>query len=195
MAGRELFSKGKRGLIYTAAYKGKKAAIKVKNPESRAVERIKNEAQYLKKLNKYKIGPKFISFRKNELMYEFVEGMFILDFIGKNAKKEIKMVVKDVFGQMFILDKLGIDKEEMHHPLKHVIVNSKNKTVLIDFERCHKTLKPKNVTQWCQFLISYRRLLNKKGIKINKNRMIGLARNYKKNQNKTNMDKIIGGII
>jgi predicted Ser/Thr protein kinase len=39
----------------------------------------------------------------------------------------------------------------MHHPVKHALVRGK-KIVLIDFERCKTSLRPKNVTQVCQFI-------------------------------------------
>ena len=59
---KEFFTKGKRGFIYTAKLGKKKIAIKEKNPESKAQSRIEFEAYWLKKLNKHKIGPKFIFF-------------------------------------------------------------------------------------------------------------------------------------
>lgn len=187
------FSKGKRGLIYTGIYKNKKVAIKTKNPKSKAVERIKNEAEYLKKLNKHGIGPKFVSFKNNKLTYEFVEGDFIVNFIEKSKKTEIRTVLIKVLNQMHQLDKLKVDKEEMHRPVKHIVVTKSNKPVLLDFERAHETQKPKNVTQFCQFLISsnLNSLLAKKNIKLKRNKMITLAQKYKKEMDKQNFNNIL----
>jgi predicted Ser/Thr protein kinase len=56
----ELFSSGKRGLIYTFKKNNKIYAIKIKNPKSEAEGRIENEVKFLKILNKDNIGPKFI---------------------------------------------------------------------------------------------------------------------------------------
>ena len=103
---KEFFAKGKRGFIYTAKLGKKKIAIKEKNPESKAQSRIEFEAYWLKKLNKYKIGPKFISFKNNSLAYEFVEGIFIMDFVINSTEKDIRKVLRDIFDQMFLLDKL-----------------------------------------------------------------------------------------
>jgi HemK-related putative methylase len=181
------FTKGHRGILFTADYKGKKAVIKVKLPESKAIGRMENEGKWLKVLNKKGIGPKLFLANKDFFVYEYIPGPFILNHFEKSNKKIIIKIIKGVFDQMFILDRLGVDKEEMHHPFKHVII-SKNKPVLVDFERCHKTLKPKNVTQFCQCVNSMSRT-NKK-IKINRNKMIKLAKQYKKNQNKENLNKI-----
>ena len=80
----------------------------------------------------------------------------------------------------------------MHRPLKHVIVN-KNKAYLIDFERAHHVVKPKNVTQFCQFLIGgyAASALKDKKIGIEKNKLIKLAKIYKSNQNIKNFNNII----
>jgi len=102
-------------------------------------------------------------------------------------------VLKIIFNQMFILDKLKINKEEMHHPVKHVIV-SNNKPILLDFERCHKTLKPHNVTQFCQYIIRLSKLLKGKNIIINKKKIIKLSKIYKKDINKKNLRVILNEI-
>ena len=114
---KKFFAKGKRGFIYTAKLGKKKIAIKEKNPESKAQSRIEFEARWLKKLNKYKIGPKFISFKNDSLAYEFVEGIFIEKFIENSTKRDIKKVLRDLFNQMFLLDELGINKEEMENEI------------------------------------------------------------------------------
>ena len=95
------------------------------------------------------------------------------------------------------MDKLNVDKEEMHHPVKHVIIGKNNKASLIDFERCHEVKKGKNVTQFCQFLINKRFnfVLRKKDIKINRKDMIRCARTYKNKQIKKNLDKILRLIV
>ena len=190
---KEFFAKGKRGFIYTAKLGNKKIAIKEKNPESKAQSRIEFEAYWLKKLNKHKIGPKFIFFEDDSLAYEFVEGIFIMDFVINSTEKDIRNVLSAVFDQMFILDSLGINKEEMHHPYKHVLITKSKKPVLLDFERANNTEKPSNVTQFSDFLISNNILttLKKNNININKKHLITAAKTYKKQQNKNNFNKIL----
>ncbi len=187
-----LYAKGKRGLIYSCIYKNKKVAVKIKNPKSKAVGRIKNEAKFLEIVNKKKIGPKLLDFGDDYIVMEFVEGKFILDFFEKSKKKQIITVIKHVFEQLFVLDRLGINKEEMHHPVKHIIVTKNNKSILIDFERAKKSKKTHNITQFCQFLIGdkVREILEKEEIRINRGKIIRAAKDYSKNQNKKQLDKI-----
>lgn len=171
----EFFKKGKRGEIFLDKIKGKKVVIKRKRRESKALNAIENEAYWLRKLNKKEIGPKFISFKDGELMMEFVEGEFFGDYINKRGN--FSEVSKEVLLQCRDMDVMRVNKFEMHKPIKHIIIrkgkiNRKN-VVLVDFERCRNSEKPKNVTQFCQFLI-------KCGWKVNRKKLEILLRKYKK---------------
>jgi len=180
VTGIKFLARGKRGVVFTGTFKGRKIAIKAKKKESMAIGRIENEANYLKLLNKKGIGPKFIFAGDGYLCYEFVNGKFIVDYLEKCSKAQAKSVLKALFKQLYVLDQLKVDKEEMHHPFKHIIVGKK--AVMIDFERCHKTLAPKNVTQFLQFVSSdnLSSILKKKGISISRQKAIRLAKQYKK---------------
>ena len=183
------FTKGHRGLLFTGSYHNKKIAIKAKNPKSTAFGRIENEANWLKKLNKRGIGPKLIYADKDYFMYHFIEGDFILDFIEKSNKNQIKKILKNILNQIYKLDKLKVDKEEMHHPLKHVIIQNE-KSYLIDFERAHYSQNPKNVTQFCQFIMNIGTILAKKKIIVDKTKIMQFAKVYKNKQNNVNFRKI-----
>lgn len=193
IAGIKYFAKGKRGLIFTGNYKNKKIAVKIKHPKSEAIKRIENEAKWLKVLNKKGIGPKFLFSGKNYLAYEFVDGQFIIDAFKKLKKNAIKKILADVLTQCKLMDDIGIAKEEMHHPVKHVLITKSQKPVMIDFERMHRNRKRHNVTQFCQFIISGHlcRLLKTKGFVIDKKRIIILAKNYKQKDCEENFKRMI----
>ncbi|MBW3020055.1 hypothetical protein KY334_02055 [Candidatus Woesearchaeota archaeon] len=178
----EYFMKGARGFVYTGVYKGKKVAIKIKNPESDAIARIENEINFLTILNKYNIGPKLFLSGNKYFVYEFQEGEFMIHWM-KTASLEQKMkVLRKLMDQCFIMDKLGINKEEMMRPFKNVVIKKRNIPVLIDFERCHYTQKPKNVTQLLQYMWK-QRLIEKD--------FIDLIQEYKKDVSEKNYKKII----
>ena len=184
-----LLTKGHRGLIYTGMYKGEKVAIKKQREDVAAKGRILNEARWMKFLNRKGVGPRFIFTEDEYFVYYFVEGDFIMDYLKKASKKNIQKVLKIVLGQCYLLDQVGINKEEMHRPLKHIIVTEDNVPVLIDFERIHSTQKPKNVTQFLQFLSSKPVLdiLKQKKFKEfkgwwvdSKEKILGMAKKYKR---------------
>lgn len=162
------FAKGKRGIVFTAKYRSKKVAVKMKKESSEANNTIMHEANMLREVNKYKIGPKYLFNTKNALVYEFVEGKDLIE------SKQIKNICKKVFEQCYKLDLLGINKQEMTRPMKHVIVG--NKVTLIDFERARKAEETHNVTQFCQFVGNHVQ-------PEQKTKWIKLAQEYAKNKN------------
>jgi len=180
------FAKGKRGLILVGKYKNKKIAIKKQRKDITVTESINNEFKKLKVLNEKNIGPKLRGNGKNYIIYEFIEGIFIPEFFETENKTNIKKVIKNVLTQCFTLDSMNLNKEEMTNPYKHILISKNKKTkelkvTLIDFERCKHSIKPKNVTQFLQYLMSSKisQLLKIKGFEFNKKKLIPLAKEYK----------------
>lgn len=188
------FDEGERGIVYTAMHKGKKVAIKVKKPESEAKDRIRNEGHTLQVVNKHGIGPKLVAAEADAVVYEFVEGEFFRDWFEKAPKAKLKAAILDILKQAYELDKLDVAKEEMHRPLKNAIVTKRGKVVLIDFERTHASEKSHNVTQFCQFLLSRRDFLKKKGIALKPEMVIAAAQAYKDNPSDLSFKEITGMI-
>jgi len=171
----EIIGKGKRGIVRKGKYNGKGCAIKIVNPKSTAINRLENEANWLKKLNKKKIGPKFYYFDGSKLVMEYLDGVHLESYM---EDKNIVLVLKKILKQCRIMDKLKVNKFEMHNITKNCIVVGK-KPVLIDFERCKVSLEPKNVTQFCQFLL-------RKGFCKDKKMLLVALRKYKKNMSESN---------
>lgn len=171
------FAKGHRSVVYVGKYKDKKVAIKVGKEKV-----ISNEVKWLKILNKYKIGPKLFFSGEEFFVYAFVDGIRFVDYIKKASKKDVKKVVKKILMKMRIMDKLKVEKKEMHHPIKHVLIKD-NETKMIDFERCRDTKKPKNVTQFCQFLMNAGFVKREVGIKV--------LKKYKKKQTEKNFKEVM----
>lgn len=186
------FAKGKRSYIYVKKIKKKKIAFKVVIDKKRTKDVINNEYKFLKILNKYKIGPRLVKVTPYYVSYEFVDGKKILDWIKISNRKDIILVLKKILKQCYTMDKLKINKKELHKPIKHIII--KNKTPkMIDFERCYFTNNQKNVTQFCQFLISKNvsKILKGKKINIKKSSIIKSLKTYKRNKNQTNFNRIL----
>lgn len=186
-------AKGKRSIVYTGNFKRRKVVMKVEK-KTQAQNRIQNEINFLKILNRHNIGPKLIEEGEDYFLCEFIEGKLILDYISEENKVKIKRVIVEVMKQCRAMDKLKIDKKEMHYPVKHIIIGKKVR--MIDFERCRKTLTPKNVTQFGQFLMSKKvnDLLKKKGISIDKKDLQKLLKEYKKGYKESLFKKIIAVI-
>lgn len=186
-------ARGWRGVIYLGELRNKKVVIKVKRASSKAKDRIPNEAKWLRIMNKRGIGPKLLMATKDYVVMEYLSGEKIWEFMQHSTRAEIRRVIREVLRQCYIMDKMKVSKEEMHHPIKHIIMGDSVK--LVDFERCHKIAKPKNVTQFCQFLTSghFSYGLENKGMIISK-KILVFAQKYKKNITDPNFQLILDEI-
>ena len=186
-------TKGHRGIIFTGKDKGgRKITVKSELPSSQAIGRIENEITILNKINKSGIGPTILFHGEKYFAYEYIDGLRVIDYIKANSKKKVIGMLLNVIDQLFKLDELRISKEEMHHPVKHILIGKR--VVMIDFERAHHTPKPQNITQFCQFLIELTGVFMEKGIVIDKDEIIELARNYHGNFDINPIVKMIKGL-
>lgn len=187
---KKYFAEGKRSIVYKGFFKGKESILKVAKKKA-PPNIMQNEAKWLKRLEKYRICPKLYKEGRDYVIYEFVKGKKIMDWIKEHDKKEIKKIIERILKQCRTLDKLKVNKKELQRPVKHIIIGKTAK--MIDFERCKEAEHPKNVTQFCQFLTSknVKKILKEKGIEINKKRLITTLKKYKKEQTENNFKKIV----
>jgi len=169
-------AKGKRSVVYLI----NKKFVKKYSKE----QYIQNEVKWLKFLNKYNIGPKLISFNNESLTEEFIEGDIIENFVKKTKKSEIKTVLKKILKQCYLLDKLKVNKFELTNPYKHIILKTL-KPVMIDFERCRFSLKPKNVSQFVEYILRLN-IFN-----VDKSKIRNLVKEYKKDFSLKNYKEIL----
>jgi len=148
------------------------------------------EAKFLKLLNKHGIGPKYKSHSKEYLKMEYIHGDRIIDYIKRSSKEDILTVIDRILEQLFALDRLMINKQEMTNPYKHIIVRN-DLPILIDFERCAYTKKPKNITQFIQFLIKLTGVFKEKGMKVDKEGLLDIAKRYKKRNDIAHLKHIL----
>jgi release factor glutamine methyltransferase len=183
------FSEGKRGYIYCAKYRGKRVAVKVQKPTSGALGRITWEAQALQKANALGIGPSFLFGGEDYLVYEFQTGKLLRYWIEGANGSRIRTVLRSIMKQCYALDCAGLTKEEMHHPHKNIIIG--RKAVFLDFERMRHTLDPKNVSQFCQYLMRQSEFLKTKGIVVDKKEIIELSKKYQRKKTKIGFDALV----
>ena len=65
------------------------------------------------------------------------------------------------------------------------------KTSLVDFERAAYTEKPKNVTQFVQYITTMASMLNGKGFRLDVDGLRDAAKAYKKSLDKKHFDGIL----
>ena len=158
------------------------------------------EACWLRQANALGIGARLVATDGHALVIAWAEGRLVVEWLRDDATTAdmARWLVREALAQCYRLDAAGINKQEMTHPERHMIIVSDGEVVradeaatlagnvgggdtgaveraaglrlvMIDFERCARTCKPKNTTQVAQFLGSkhVRELLSNKGLMTN----------------------------
>lgn len=162
--------------------KGKHSTVFVKDGVARKVFRPEfrlnfwKESRFLSALQPFHFVPRLYAIIPEALTVEmeFVEGKTIGEVIKSGNSDEIKIVSLRTAEICRMLDMLGIQKKEMNHPDKHVIVGRRAWLVkMIDFERAKESGKPSNLTQFITYLLRKRIVVNRK------DEVISLLKSYK----------------
>ena len=154
-------------------------------PSSVASSVASVEAGWLRLVNALGIGPRLVATDGHALVMEWAAGTMALEWLrapGTTAA-QARWLVREALAQCRRLDAAAVNKQEMTHPERHLIIvpaaaglqeeqeeqeggGAGLRLVMIDFERCGRTAKPKNTTQVAQFLGSkgVRALLCAKGL-------------------------------
>jgi predicted Ser/Thr protein kinase len=196
--GRKFFAKGKRGMVYTCKFRGKTFLLKEKSCGSTAFNSIALEAENNVKLNAVGVGPKFCYYdaEKDFLVREFVDGQPLMKWVEfhKNDagfKEKLLGIIINILDQCRKMDSAFIGKKEMTNPYKDILVRGDGVPVIIDFERCRHSVKPKNVTQFCQFLSKGRMtvVLSYVEVRFGEELLVS-ANNYKKSYSEESFSSV-----
>jgi len=146
----QLFSKGWRGYIYRARWKDTDVAIKVAKDSEREYA-IRKEGEILKLLKGHRGFPQLLEAGEDFLVYEFIHGVPIEK--ASLTKSQKIFVYLRVLELIELLDRLGINKEELHKLDKNTLIGKDLEVYLIDFERGSMQAKKRhNLSQFLQLL-------------------------------------------
>ncbi|CAH0513810.1 unnamed protein product [Peronospora belbahrii] len=194
LANLRFFARGKRGVLYAGELRLNNTPVVVKLAvDATFVASVTVEARWLRVVNRMGIGAKLIDAADGWFLCERLEGKNVVEFLDQSNKvvtpANAVWAVREMLCQCFAMDLMGVNKEEMTHPHRHIIVHSSMQLpgrwhcTFIDFEKCSSTKKPKNVTQICQFLTSPRMiaLLASKHLNVNILKLRQSTKRYKQN--------------
>ncbi|WP_461829509.1 hypothetical protein [Aquifex sp.] len=167
---REL-AEGWRGRIYRGVWKGEDVAIKVaKSPDK--VKAIQKEAEILERLKGLEGFPQILFKGEDFFVYRFIEGRTFGEL--KPEGEERKRILREVLEKAYLLDKLGIHRDEFANIHKNVLIDEEGRVYVIDFDRGVFKENPSNVRQFLQ-------LLRREGF-ISQEEAIRLGKLYEENR-------------
>jgi len=188
-----VLGKGCVGIVVIALRGKRRVALKIRRTDADR-KNMTREAKLLKKANEVGVAPKLVGACKDFLVMQLISGDLLPEWVEKKvSREETCRVLKDILEQCWRLDMIGLDHGELSHAPKHIIVNKKQKPIIVDFETASVERRPSNVTSACQFLFMNKSTANisMKPSPEDRKSIIDALRRYKKNRSRTNFMNVL----
>lgn len=192
LAGRTLLGrarvlgKGHAGVVISGTAGGRRVAVKARRTDS-ARPGMAREARLLSAANGAGVGPALISFSKNFLVMELLEGEHISEWARAAGARDKRRVFRKVLEDCYRLDMAGLDHGELHRIARHVMVGAD--AVMLDFESASSGRRPANVTSAGQSLFVGTPMAGRPAAP--RDRIIGALRAYKAGPGRASFDALL----
>ena len=190
-----ILGKGYVGIVVLGKIGRKKVAVKIRRNDSPR-KNLKKEAELLKIINEYKIGPKLVAFSKNFLVMEYLDGEkigdWVVDLKKKGGSSRLKTIIKKILEDCYMMDRIGLDHGELSNLSKHVIIGKR--TTIIDFESSSMNRKVSNVTSATQALCigsGISKTISQVYRIPKKQKMITVLRRYKQEETRDSFENLL----
>ena len=191
-----VLGKGCVGIVVSARLDKKQAALKIRRVDANRVG-MEREAKMLQIANLVGVGPKLIDSSEDFLLMELVEGNLLPEWIkklsGRETRKRIRRVLREVLEQCWRLDELGMDHGELSRATKHIIVDADDHVHLVDFETASVQRKVANVTSICQYLFirnQSAKIITRKLGEVDQEALRKKLKNYKQKRTRRNFESV-----
>jgi len=191
-----VLGKGYVGIVVVAYLKGgERLALKMRRLDG-GRDDFFHEADMLQRANKIEVGPKFVAVTKNFLLSQLVDGDLLVDWLFNHKEKvTVRCVLEDVLEQCWRLDEVGLDHGELSKAPRHLLMDKVGKPFIVDFETASIKRRVANVTSVCQYLFvgnSYvPRLVWEVLGEKNRDKIVEVLRNYKKERSRVCFDTLL----
>jgi len=195
VSGIPVLGKGCVGIVVAAYLEDEeKVALKIRRIDADRAN-MRHEAEMLEMANSINVGPRLLGYTDNFLLMEYIDGKLFPEWLEEtNNKNLIRKVLYGFLKQCFMLDQIGLDHGELSNASKHLIVNSKNKPFILDFETASTKRKSANLTSLTQFLFIRKPLAEKIAEKIgeiDRQNLIEALKSYKREKTRENFEKVL----
>ncbi|MFN4337174.1 MAG: RIO1 family regulatory kinase/ATPase [Candidatus Nitrosocaldus sp.] len=181
-------------------------ALKMMRSDSGRVS-MEHEANMLAIANKVGIGPRLISYSKNLLAMELIDGIHMVELVkeleskSKSSNKSnksnfhpihIRSILNDILEQCFLLDSIGLDHGELSNMNRHVMIS--NRAYIIDFESSSTTRRVANVTSAVSYILfgrGSRVLVDILNLYTRSNEVIDALRRYRLDMSRERFNELL----
>ena len=187
-----VLGKGCVGVVVQANLDGFPVALKIRRTDADRAS-LFEEGRLLRLANSVDVGPKLITVTRNFLVMELFDGLPLYKWAEQSGKRlHARRVLANLLLACFKLDAIGLDHGELSHAPRNVLVNSKNKPCIVDFESASTSRRVANVTSLIQYFL-FGQLARQLGRKLYRNRksvLVALSA-YKQEGSVLNFNRIL----
>jgi putative serine/threonine protein kinase len=150
----------------------------------------------LQKANSAGVGPKFSAVTKNFLLSQLIDGNLVANWLEAHKDKtEYRRVLGDILEQCWRLDEAGLDHGELSKAPRHLLVDKAGAPFIVDFETASVHRHASNVTAVCQYLFAGDSVVPRLVWEVlgekNRNQIIDVLRDYKKNRSRSRFEGLL----
>lgn len=170
-------------------------AIKIRRLDSRR-STLSDEANRLIIANSIGVGPKLLSFSRDFILMEYIDGVKLVEFLDIGDKSKLVRVLLDILKQCYKLDRIGLVHKELSRADRHILIRKSDlKPFILDFETASLTSRGSNLTQVISFLFIKPCTISTKISQIlgtvDKTALIKLLKDYKKYRTRKIFEEIL----
>jgi len=164
-----VLGKGTVGLVVKATLGEVPVALKIRRMDADRPSFIE-EGRLLRLANSVDVGPRLITVTRNFLAIELINGLPLFRWVEeKNRRRQVRGVLRGLLQDCFKLDAIGLDHGELSHAPRNVLVDSKGRGRIVDFESASTSRRVANVTSIIQYFL-FGQLASKLEAKMYKSR-------------------------
>ncbi|MEL9940714.1 MAG: hypothetical protein QW632_04110 [Ignisphaera sp.] len=173
-------------------------ALKIRRVDSKR-DSLEEEGMLLETVSRLGYAPKPISYSKNFIAREYVDGSTLERILKEGDGGKIKKAIVSLVKAAFAIDSIGVDVEEIVNPTKQIIYlcNDLEKPMFIDLESARLRPHSSNVTKIISFII---RMISKDRVgssDMSSKRIVllELAKKYKVTMDVRQREDIVGELL
>ncbi len=191
--GVQVLGKGCVGMVIQAFLGSIPVAVKIRRMDADRSSLL-DEARLLRLANSVGVGPCLITAIQNVLVMQLFNGLPLFKWAEHTRTRSVvKRVLHQLLVECFKLDAIGLDHGELSHAPRNIMISTRNKPCIVDFESASSTRRVANVTSVIQYFL-FGQLARHFGVpKLYRNRKSILAALtlYKQDGSVTNFENIL----
>lgn len=194
IGGVRVIAKGTTGIVVKGVRNYREVAVKIRRADANR-RSLLDEAAKLRLANTAGIGPRLLAASRNFLVWGFVEGIKLGEWIPQADVKDVLEVVRELLRQALVLDSLGLVHQELSRVGNHVLVTPGLQPVIFDFETASLSSSRSNLTQLVNALLVKESPISEKvqrAFNVERKHVLEMIREYKKTRNPNSLSALLG---